>query len=206
MKEYKIIGKKYPILVIDNFYTNQEYKEIWHEINGYRLNKNLWDSKLDDSNRAKDATGRVLVRNSRVYLDRLYAPNYRQTSFILTHYKKIMSESLFKVYGKMCPASRNIRDVDIDYTMLSYYEDGDKYEFHKDRATHTALWWTYKKPKAFTGGDVAFKDENVTIECKDNRMVLFPSFYLHASKPVKLKDNKDVCGKYTVSHFFNINI
>ena len=98
MKEYKIIGKKYPLLVMDNFYTNQEHKEIWHEIDGYRLNKNLWDSKLDDSNRAKDATGRVLVRNSRIYLDRMYLPDYRQTSFILTYYKKIMSEPLFKVY------------------------------------------------------------------------------------------------------------
>jgi len=205
--EYKIIGDKYPVLVMDNFYNEKEYKQIWHELDGYNLNTCLWQTNLEDSERAKDSKGNSLATNSRIYLDRMFNNSFRQVSFILSNYVKLMSEPVLDVYKKMSPPTRNITSVNTDYSMISYYDNNEKYDFHKDRATHSALWWTYKEPKSFNGGDLIFKDGGFDIECINNRMIMFPSFYYHASSPVKIvKNKKDKLGKYTISHFFNINI
>ena len=207
--DYHFVGKTYPIMVMDNFYNDNQVKEIWHDLNGYNLNssRNLWVSNLHDPNRAKDKlTGKSLATNERIYLDKLF--QNRSASFILHHYKKLVSRTVLDVYKEMSPPTRNAENVNRDYSMISYYTGGDKYEFHKDNATHTALWWTYKEPKAFTGGDLILKDEGITIDCLHNRMVMFPSFYLHASTPIEMDyaNDDEKLGKYTISHFFNINV
>lgn len=207
--DYEIVGKDYPVLVMDNFYNNQQFKEIWHELELYNLNttRNLWTSNLKDANRAKDpVTGQSLATNERLYLDPLF--KHKDASFIFYHCRKLVSKTVMNVYKEMSPPCRNAENVNTDYSMISYYTGGDKYEFHKDRATHTALWWTYKEPKAFSGGNLIFKDGDFEIECKNNRMVMFPSFYLHASSPIELEyaNDEEKLGKYTISHFLNINI
>ena len=208
--QYEIVGDNYPVLVMDDFYSNQQVKEIWHELDGYNfhLREFLWEKNLNDPNRTKDEDGNSLATNSRIYLDRLYAPNVRYMSFILAHYGKLMSRPVLDAYKEMHPSTRNVENVNKDYSMISYYTGGDKYEFHKDNATHTALWWTYKEPKAFKGGDLVLKDGDFTIECKHNRMVMFPSYYLHASTPLEMDyaNDEEKLGKYTISHFFNINV
>ena len=207
--DYEIIGKTYPILVMDNFYNNQQVKEIWYELEGFSISSQriLWESNLNDPNRTKDKDGKSLATNDRIYLDRMYSNEFRHASLILHNYRKLMSRAVLDVYKEMSPPTRNIENVNRDLSMVSYYNGGDKYDFYKDRATHTALWWTYKEPKSFTGGDLVLKDEDITIKCKHNRMVMFPSFYLHASTPIKMEYDNDEerLGKYTLSHFFNIN-
>ena len=205
--DYEIIGKDYPVMVFDNFYSDDQVKDIWYELDGYNKTKSreLWTSNLKDTNRAKDSKGNSLSTNERIYLDQLY--QNRNTSMILFHYKKIMSKAARERYFNLSAATRNIDNVNRDYSMISYYTGGDKYDFHKDNATHTALWWTYKEPKAFTGGDLVLKDGDFTVDCKHNRLVMFPSFYLHASTPIKMEyaNDEERLGKYTISHFFNIN-
>lgn len=205
--DYEIIGKDCPVMVFDNFYNDSQVKDIWYELDGYNKTKDrqLWTSNLKDANRAKDSKGNSLATNERIYLDQLY--QNRNTSMILFHYKKIMSRAVREAYHNLSAATRNIDNVNRDYSMISYYTGGDKYDFHKDNATHSALWWTFKEPKAFTGGDLVFRDGDFTVDCKHNRLVMFPSFYLHASTPIKMEyDNDDEkLGKYTLSHFFNIN-
>ena len=207
--DFKIVSPtKFPVMVMDNFYNKQQLAEIWYEIDCYNMGNTrmIWNSNATDPNRAVDKRGMALATNSRIYLDQLYHPQHRYMSFILLHYSKLMTPPVIDAYKEMHPSTRNIENVNKDYTMISYYKNKDKYEFHKDNATHTALFWTFKEPKGFTGGDLVFKDNGETIECKNNRMILFPSYYLHASKAVELKDNKDVgSGKYTISHMFNIN-
>jgi hypothetical protein len=208
LKSEIISPNKFPIMVMDDFYNKQQLGEIWHEIDGYNMGNTrmIWQDNANDPNRAIDKRGEALSSNSRIYLDQIYHPQHRYMSFILLHYSKLMTPPIMDIYKEIHPSTRNIENVNKDYTMISYYKNKEKYEFHKDRATHTALWWTYKEPKGFTGGDLVFKDSGETIECKNNRMVMFPSYYLHASKPVLLKDNNNIgSGKYTISHMFNIN-
>jgi len=206
--DYEIVGKNYPVMIFDNFYNDSQVEDIWYELEGYNrtTNRQLWTSDLKDTNRAKDIKGKSLATNERIYLDRLF--QNRNTSMILYHYKKIMSPAVLQAYKSMSAPTRDVENVNRDYSMISYYTGGDKYDFHKDNANHTALWWTYKEPKEFTGGDLVFKDGDFTIDCKHNRLVMFPSFYLHASTPIKMEYDNDEerLGKYTLSHFFNINI
>ena len=70
---------------------------------------------------------------------------------------------------------------------------------------HTALVWFYKEPKRFTGGDLTFTQSQQTVECKHNRMILFPSYYLHAVDEVSMeyKYRGKGLGRYCLTHFYN---
>jgi len=208
--DINIISKdNYPILLIDNFYNENEFKEIWIDLDRFNLEnyKEVWLSDTNDFNRATDENGNSLAKNSRIYLDKLYPNNLRNTSFIFKNYLKIVSKEILDIYKQLQPCNRNIYDVNVDYTMISYYNENEEYKYHSDRATMTALWWSYKEPKSFIGGDLLFKDNDVKIDCKNNRLVMFPSFYLHSSNKIKLTNKNDnLSGKYTISHFYNINI
>ena len=70
---------------------------------------------------------------------------------------------------------------------------------------HTALIWFYKEPKRFTGGVLTFTQSKKTVECKHNRMVLFPSYYLHAVDEVTMeyKYRGKGLGRYCLTHFYN---
>ena len=101
----------------------------------------------------------------------------------------------------MGPVSRSFKIVNNDLTFISYYQNKDEYDFHTDTALHTALCFFYKTPKNFVGGDTIFKDNGITVECIHNRLIIFPSFYEHASSQLTLK-NKKGYGKYTMAHFY----
>ena len=66
--------------------------------------------------------------------------------------------------------------------MISYYKNNEEYKYHSDRATMTALWWTYKEPKGFTGGDLSFKDNDIKINCKNIRRICQIFIYTHLVK------------------------
>ena len=199
---YSILSpNNYPLLQIDDFYSSQEQKEIWHEIEGYNRGINKWTWEREDVNRARTESGKSLAQNSRIYLDRIYNSPFRHFSSILTHYKKITSTPVLNLYKKMGPVSRSFKIVNDDLTFISYYQNEDEYDFHTDTALHTALCFFYKTPKNFVGGDTIFKDNGITVECIHNRLIIFPSFYEHASSQLTLK-NKKGYGKYTMAHFY----
>ena len=51
-----------------------------------------------------------------------------------------------------------------------------------------------------------FADSGIKIECIHNRMVLFPSYYLHSAEPVVMKeeDKNKGLGRYSMAHFFDV--
>ena len=120
---YSILSpNNYPLLQIDDFYSSQEQKEIWHEIEGYNRGINKWTREREDVNRARTESGKSLAQNSRIYLDRIYNSPFRHFSSILTHYKKITSTPVLNLYKKMGPVSRSFKIVNDDLTFISYYQ------------------------------------------------------------------------------------
>ena len=67
----------------------------------------------------------------------------------------------------------------------------------------------YKEPKNFTGGDFHIyhnskQEEPIsTVELKNNRMIIFPSFYTHGVDELKVidKNRKDRWGRFAITHF-----
>jgi Rps23 Pro-64 3,4-dihydroxylase Tpa1-like proline 4-hydroxylase len=186
-------------MLVDDFYTTKEQFSIWEELEYYRR-KNLYsDGKRPDS------YGVSPVANlNRIYLEELY-PDNRQDSNILTLYKKILSEEVLEKYRQTTPAARQFENTNYDCSVVNYYEDSNNYGEHFDSFMHTVFIWFYKSPKRFEGGNLRFPELNKTVECIHNRMVMFPSYYLHEVDKVKIENKyrDQGLGRYCMTHFYS---
>lgn len=193
--------KVFPFLVIDDFYNEEEQELIWSELEVHR-------DKLirGHGGIAKDETGFDLASLKRFSLDRLYEGR-RQDSKIFSVYNKVYSEDVKQAYRETTPSSKTFETTNNDATILNYYENGDEYKEHSDVFMHSCLIFFYKQPKKFTGGDLVFTDSGTTVECLHNRMLLFPSYYLHRVTEIEMKeeDRNKGLGRYSFAHFYTYN-
>ena len=96
----------------------------------------------------------------------------------------------------------------ISTIMASEYKKGDFYGNHADIYGYTVLVWFFKEPKRFNGGDFMLLGPNKLIECKHNRLVMIPSYYMHSVTPITMEEkyrNKGL-GRYTLTHFYFVGI
>ena len=195
--------KVFPYLMIDDFYSKNEQKLILEEL---RFHKNNFkeDQAPAGQGVARDKNGKPISNSKRIYLDDIYGDN-RQDSNILNFYKKIISPEVKEAYRYTTPSWRLFEITNHDRSQVSYYENEGDYKEHFDKFMHTCLIWFYKEPKRFTGGDLTFTQSKQTVECKHNRMILFPSYYLHAGDEVSMeyKYRGKGLGRYCLSHFYN---
>lgn len=107
---------------------------------------------------------------------------------------------------------------DLDHTnkqheiLLSQYVSGDYYNWHADLGGHcTWNYFAYKEPKGFVGGDFMLSDSTVgnatptkytTIECVNNRLVIFPAKYQHAVTQVEGQFLDFMNSRYSIQFFF----
>jgi hypothetical protein len=92
--------------------------------------------------------------------------------------------------------------------LLSQYTNGDYYDWHTDIGGHcTWNYFCFREPKQFTGGDFVLSDSTydnevgsntTTIECINDRLVIFPAHYHHCVTPVVT----DTAFRYSVQLFF----
>lgn len=178
----EIFKEPYPYIVIDDFYDFDEYNMIWQELDFLTYERKMM--KPEDSGSAT-FNGRYLKNNRCIWMDSVYQD--RNISNILQVNRKIFTDQRVKDCIKECgPLYAHFDECDRDGTLLSYYDDSTKYESHKDKDIFTCLWWTYRHPKAFTGGDLTLTDLEQTIELKDNRLVIFLSQFRHEVSEVKM--------------------
>jgi len=92
-----------------------------------------------------------------------------------------------------------------DSSMLSYYEEKDFYKPHHDTVLWTCLIWMVREPRLFDGGDFKMVEPDVEVKLKNNRMILFPSCFLHSVSPIKFHTQpKEIgYGRYCITHFYN---
>ena len=194
--------KVFPYLMIDNFYSKDEEKLIWEELTFHKKNFKV-DHKVCIEGGARDKNNKPLANATRLYLDDIYRNN-RQDSNILSLYKKIVSQEVKEAYRHTTPSWRLFEITNQDNSQVSYYENDKDYKEHFDTFMHSCLIWFYKKPKKFTGGDLIFTESKQTVECKHNRMILFPSYYLHAVNKISMEYkymNKGL-GRFCLTHFY----
>tara|TARA_Y100000780_G_C13583853_1_gene377863 strand:- start:198 stop:776 length:579 start_codon:yes stop_codon:yes gene_type:complete len=189
-------------MVVDDFYTTQEQELVWQELESY---KDLFkrDNQPGDAGVAVDKNGNPLANLKRIYLEELY-PENRQDSNILSVYGKVISKEVVENYKNITASARQFERTNRDQTVVSYYENSNNYAEHFDSFMHTVLIWFYKEPKRFEGGNLTFPESTETVECIHNRMIIFPSYYLHEVDKVKIKKkyrNKGL-GRYCITHFY----
>lgn len=199
---------KLPIAVIDNIYQSSEVNKIWQELcflnndpNKFYNPENTGSAYTED----EDGNRNLLKQNKAVSLDWTFRD--RGISNILTINRKLFTPEVTDELVKYSILFRYWCFANSDGSLVSYYENSDYYLPHHDNATMTALTWFYEKPKKFLGGDVIFEDQ-LKIECKFNRCVIFPSILNHEVEKISMQDidlNQNL-GRYTISQFISFQI
>ena len=194
-------NKAFPYMIIDDFYSPTEEDLVWKDLE--KLKKDLLPDNQPIGYGIATEFGKPMGRMKRVYLDDKFLDR-REDSNILQVYKKITSQEVRDNYKKTTAAYRQWEITNNDESIVSYYDDGDCYNSHFDKFMHTVLIWFYKKPKRFTGGNLTFPESNQKVECLHNRLLIFPSYYLHEIDKVELEEeyrNKEL-GRYCITHFY----
>jgi hypothetical protein len=202
----KFIETNSPIAVIDDFYNEEELSRIWLELNFLTNASKLLPPK--ETSGAIDEHNNQLKSNHGVFLEDVYRD--RKYSDILTLNRKMFSPDVNKTLTSVSPEFKYIESINYDVTLLSYYENNDFYKGHRDKSVLSYIYWCNKEPKQFTGGDLHFEELDVTIGYKNNRLIVFPSHYIHVVSNVKMQDehvdnNFSTFGRYSLSTFGVIN-
>jgi Rps23 Pro-64 3,4-dihydroxylase Tpa1-like proline 4-hydroxylase len=188
-----------PVIIIDNFYTEEECESIWQELCFLNSGNKLLES--DKTGSATDDDGNILKKNKGIFLDQAY--KIRKFSSILTLNRKIFEVS--NDLSEKISFFKYLKNSNYDATLIQYYENSDYYKLHEDESLITALTWFFKKPKSFTGGNLIFED-NSKIDCEYNRIVIFPSIIKHGVENVNLSSDlhNQNLGRYSISQFISI--
>jgi len=192
---------KFPYICIDNFYTENELRAIWQEIE-FLSHPHKWTTPEDDpSDGATDDDGQQLKNNKFIWLDSLY--KFRECSNILCINRKLFHVAPWTTHEHWMFRTYK---CDSDNTLLSCYDfDKSEYRLHNDSSYLTCLTWFYQEPKKYKGGDLILKDEDysVKIESLNNRLLIFPSTIYHQVTPIEFTGTMMTDGRYCMTQFLH---
>ena len=192
--------KPFPHLILKNFYTQEELRLIWQELNFYTQPGKLFD--------AKDFGGVVGRTNSHaIALDELYYnKKLRKISNILQVNRKLFNQDVLSGFAKVDDCCSIATMCNDDITKVRYYHDGEYYQPHTDYAVmFLAFSYFYKEPKRFKGGELSFPQYEKLLTCDNNMTIIFPGWVEHGVTKVEIKDSDyfDGYGRYAITNFMN---
>lgn len=177
--------KGYNIILIKDILESKESIDFWNLFDSVR--KEDW---LDpDKSNSAVSDGIIQKKNKAVFPQEL--DYLKEHKFLNT-----MSVKLFRGlyaldqegYFAKDSVYRSACFTNWDNHLISYYENNDGYTAHKDSSLITLLFWMYKEPKQFRGGELYLPQIETTIPCDYNTGIIFPSYMLHEVKPVIMEE------------------
>jgi Rps23 Pro-64 3,4-dihydroxylase Tpa1-like proline 4-hydroxylase len=191
------IREPFPHLIIEDFYTQDELKFIWQELDFLTSANKLIPANLDGSTKNSNALS--------ISLDGVYKDlRYSNISFLN---QKILSPEIKYAFLSLSDLFGHINLINNMYIKIKYYENGHNYHKHKDVARFTGINYLYKEPKKFEDGDLYFDNYDYKVELKNNMFILFMGCLDHSVTPIALKENAYITGngKYSITNFLNID-
>lgn len=190
-------------LIVDDFFNPEELKLVWRELDYITSPNRMYPPQSEYSGTAT-MQGKLLKQNMVAPLMKLF--NEPQYSDIFNSFGKIYSDEFAQIMDDFSNEFRyyNASGHLNNSCFVSYYENNDYYELHRDNAVLTFLYWCNKEPKKFTGGDLTIPEIGVDIEYKNNRLVVFPSHLLHSVSGIEMiGENEPLSGygRYCISYF-----
>jgi len=182
------------ILLIDNFYSKSDLKDIKKAVVSER------HKIVDDPHIMNNANYK------RAYLDDLYED--RTDSLILTTTDlTLFGKKSLSIYDKQNSYPFQTVGITNNHeTRLSVYQKGGVYPWHKDNVSGTRLLsfilpLDIVKPRKWTGGEliIKYKGKDIKIKPQDNQMIMFSSHLLHKVTPIKLKTDLLFHGRVVIN-------
>jgi hypothetical protein len=192
--------KKMPVVIIDDYYSNDARDKIWQELCFLNNDQGKLQSPADTGSALDLKTGVPLKKNHGIDLGSVYAD--QSISNILRENKKLFRDELTDQLIEHHAFFRYLRGNPENSTLVQYYENGDHYKKHTDGAVITAITFFYQGPKSFSGGNLIFEDK-LQVDCGYNRMVIFPSILFHGVETVNIDHSLlgQNFGRYSVTQF-----
>ena len=205
--EFNYIADGIDAIVIDNFYSDDQLKEIHDEL-VFLTKPSIMTDDIDKLEAAIDVNGKFLTTKSGVWVDHIFK-DWKYSSLIrcpMENFSKkevmekiISYNSLFNLFYHC-----NCRNH-----LLSYYENAGYYSKHRDEAVFTVLNYFHHEPKQYTGGDITLHSsgelKKATIESRNNRVVIIPSSTLHEVSTIEMTSKKlSGEGRYCNSIFLTV--
>ena len=193
-----LYANPFPLMVVENFYNEEELGLIWEELNFYTKPEKLLD--------AEGYGGIVDHTNAKaLLLDEIYTKQYRNVSNILTMNRKLFQCGVLDKFSEIHGCCSIANQSNSDITKVRYYHDKEYYDPHTDKGFQfLAFSYFYKEPKKFTGGDLIFPKYDFKVPCENNTMVVFPGWVEHGVRKVSIENSDyfDGWGRYCISSFF----
>lgn len=192
--EFTYIADGIDAVVIDNFYTEKQLKEIMIELKW--LTKSSVMVGPDKLASAENEHGSLASKKG-IFLENVFK-NWKHSALIshgITQSEsKIFTDKLLEFNTLFKAASAcNQRSH-----LLSYYENSDFYKPHTDTTFFTMLNYFFVEPKQFEGGEIvlysATSNKQATIDIKQNRTVLIASCTWHEVNAIKSDLNNTLSG------------
>lgn len=185
----------------ENYFNQTELDLIFDELN-FLNNPTILEGP--EETRSAKENGVFQKKNKGVWISDFYTKPSKSSIWRLT--RKILDNDILE-YSNLHYSNRAVLNTNYSKTLLSYYENQDYYEPHTDSATVTVLFWFFKEPKHFEGGNLVLTDIDKTIEVKNNSMLMFPSWAKHSVTEIimdKKYANKKL-GRYSITIFMHIH-
>jgi hypothetical protein len=194
---------KASFITFENVFDHNELDQIWKEVDFL-----CYDHKFLDPSKTGSAKRdeHFLKKNKGIWLDEIYFN--RNISNYLSLYKKGI-EIINNEKNELIKNDINLKlffDTNYDITLMNYYENEDYYESHYDSACYTYVFWLFKEPKKFLGGDLIFNELKYKINVNSNMGILFPSWIDHEVDKIQMCESIEKFksnGRFSFSTFFN---
>lgn len=193
---------KHKVILCKNFFTQEEYDEMWLELS-YLCN----DDFLVDSEKAggaRNEKGELLRFNRGLFIDSIMdnssIVNFMNRIFEKETYEKFVTyDNSFSVLE-----NKNIKQSNL----INHYMGNHLYDYHRDKCSITAITTFHKLPKPYTGGDLTFREGddilNPDLQLRDMVIFLGSQTY-HAVSSVHLNESvnqsSNMNGRISVSKF-----
>ena len=206
--EFNYISDGIDAVVIDNFYTEEQLKEIMIELK-WLTKPTVLTSGYGLSSATDEDTGEFITSKHGVFLDGIFK-NYRHSAIILHGITQMQIESFRSKLLECNSLFKSFLNCDSRSHLLSYYENSDYYKPHTDACFFTVLSYFYTEPKLFEGGELVLSSCNsnkqATIEVKNNRVLIIASSTVHEVLEIKSKLNNTLSGhgRYCVATFLTV--
>jgi hypothetical protein len=205
--EFSYIDEGINAIIIDNFYSEEQLKEIKDEL-VFLTKPSIMVEDKDKLEAAVDPNGNFITTKSGVWVDQVFR-DWKHSALIRcpmenfskkeTTEKILSHNSMYSLFYHC-----NVRNH-----LLSYYENAGYYSKHTDAAVFTVLNYFHKEPKNFNGGDITLyshgETKKATIETMDNRVVIIPSCIVHEVSTIEMTSKKlSGDGRYCCSIFLTV--
>jgi hypothetical protein len=206
--EFNYIADGIDAVVIDNFYTEEQLKEIMLELK-WLTKKSILVG--EDELESARLNGELLASKRGIFLEHVFK-NWKHSALISHGITQTTDKQFIDGLYEYSTLFKSLIGCNSRSHLLSYYENSNYYKPHKDGFFYTILNYFYVEPKQFEGGEVILhscnSDKIASIEVKHNRAIVIASQTMHEVKEIKSSLDNILSGKgrYCNAMFFTYDM